>query len=166
MGRYLDLIAASSSCEISEVSEVGVLNSLNSQLQPDPCADFHVALRALDARRPDRVEDHGRWRQAVADGETFLARWDERALGLGWTVDDLFGLNPLAPLLRYDAMGLLWLLRGRSVVALTSEFCGGDREPERRHLRLPQVQQADRRTSWLKRESIETIDGLCIRVCR
>jgi hypothetical protein len=121
MGRYLDLIAASSSCEISEVSEVGVLNSLNSQLQPDPCADFHVALRALDARRPDRVEDHGRWRQAVADGETFLARWDERALGLGWTVDDLFGLNPLAPLLRYDAMGLLWLLRGRSVVALTSE---------------------------------------------
>jgi hypothetical protein len=99
----------------------GYLIRFNSQLQPDPCADFHVALRALDARRPDRVEDHGRWRQAVADGETFLARWDERALGLGWTVDDLFGLNPLAPLLRYDAMGLLWLLRGRSVVALTSE---------------------------------------------
>ena len=121
MGRYLDLLAASRTCERSEIIQERVFYSLNSQLQSDRCADFRVALRALDARRPDRVEDHCRWRQAVADAEIFLGRWGERALLLGWTVDDVFGLHPLAPLLRYDAMGLVWLLRGRSVVALTSE---------------------------------------------
>jgi hypothetical protein len=90
-------------------------------VQPARWGDFHVALRALDARCPDRVESHGRWRQAVADAETFLARWAERALVLAWTVDDLFGLHPIAPLARYDAMGLLWLLQGRPVLALTED---------------------------------------------
>jgi hypothetical protein len=118
MGKYLDLIATSRSCEISEVSRGGVLSSLNSQLRPALDDDFHVALRALDARCPDRVENYERWRQAVADGGTFLATWGDRARALGWTVDDLFGLHPVAPLARYDAMGLVWLLRGRPVVAM------------------------------------------------
>jgi hypothetical protein len=121
MGRYLDLITASSTCEKSEIIQEEVFNSLNSHVQSDQWADFRVALRALDARCPNRVEDHSRWRQAVADAEAFLAQWGEQALVLGWTVDNLFGLHPLAPLLRYDAMGLVWLLQGRSVVALTSE---------------------------------------------
>jgi hypothetical protein len=46
---------------------------------------------------------------------------------LGWTVGELFGLHkpPEKPhpsysrLSRYDATGLLWLLQGRRVVALT-----------------------------------------------
>jgi hypothetical protein len=122
MGRYLDLIAAGGSCEISEISRgSAVLNSLNSQVRPARRGDFYVALRSLDARWPDRVEDHGRWRKAVADAEIFLARWAEQALVLTWTVDDLFGLHPIAPLARYDAMGLLWLLQGRPVVVLTKE---------------------------------------------
>jgi hypothetical protein len=54
-------------------------------------------------------------------------RWAEQAEALGWTARDLFGLTP-APdkaaanyrrLSRYDLTGLIWLLRGRSVVALT-----------------------------------------------
>ncbi len=145
MGKYLDLIAASrsrsceisevsapceaaASCEISEVSRGQVLNSLNSQVQPALRAGFRVVLRALDARCPDRVEDNERWRQAVADGETFLAKWGDRALALGWTARDLFGLHAVpdspAPnyqrLSRYDQTGLIWLLRGRPVVDLTA----------------------------------------------
>jgi hypothetical protein len=46
---------------------------------------------------------------------------------LGWTARDLFGLTPVpdkpAPnyrrLARYDETGMIWLLRRRSVVALT-----------------------------------------------
>ena len=61
------------------------------------------------------------------DGRRFLARWGEPADALGWTAKDLFGLHkpPASPhpsysrLSRYDETGLVWLLRGREVVALT-----------------------------------------------
>jgi hypothetical protein len=68
-----------------------------------------------------------RWQQTVVDAQRFLARWDEQAHALGWTAKDLFGLQtpPEKPhpsysrLSRYDEIGLIWLLRGREVVALT-----------------------------------------------
>ncbi len=55
------------------------------------------------------------------------SKWGEQALALGWTADALFGLHkpPDNPhpsyrrLSRYDATGLMWLLQGRAVVALT-----------------------------------------------
>jgi hypothetical protein len=57
----------------------------------------------------------------------FLARWGEQTEALGWTARDLFGLQtpPAKPhpsysrLSRYDETGLIWLLQGREVVALT-----------------------------------------------
>jgi len=81
----------------------------------------------LQSRCPDRI-DHGDWQQAVKDGSCFLARWGMQADGLGWTAPDLFGLHvvPDNPsqnyrrLSRYDETGLIWLLRGRPVVALTA----------------------------------------------
>jgi hypothetical protein len=53
----------------------------------------------------------------------------EQAEALGWTPRDVFGLAPVpdkpAPsyrrLSRYDLTGLVWLLRGRQVVALTDD---------------------------------------------
>jgi hypothetical protein len=68
-----------------------------------------------------------RWQAAVEDGRAFLARWGEQAEALGWTARDLFGLHqpPAQPhpsyrrLSRYDETGLIWLLQGRPVVALT-----------------------------------------------
>ena len=68
-----------------------------------------------------------RWQLAVEDGRRFLARWGEQAEALGWTARDLFGLHqpPATPhpsynrLSRYDETGLIWLLQGRPVVALT-----------------------------------------------
>ena len=79
------------------------------------------------ARRcPDLVEPE-RWQQAVEDGRQFLASWSEQANAFGWTARELFGLHtpPERPaanyrrLSRYDETGLIWLLRGRPVVALT-----------------------------------------------
>jgi hypothetical protein len=83
-------------------------------------APFAKTLAALEQRCPDYVEAN-RWRQAVEDGRAFLSRWGE-------TAKDLFGLHepPEKPhpsyrrLSRYDQTGLLWLLAGRPVVALTA----------------------------------------------
>jgi hypothetical protein len=89
-------------------------------------APFAKTLAALERRCPDHVPVE-RWRQAVEDWKRFLSQWGEQAEALGWTSRDLFGLHtpPATPhpsysrLSRYDATGLVWLLRGRPVVALT-----------------------------------------------
>jgi hypothetical protein len=87
----------------------------------------------LQLRPPAFIPDD-RWRQCVADGRAFLQRWGSQAESLGWDSRDLFGLHtpPARPhpsysrLSRYDATGLIWLLEGREVVALTAH---GLREP-------------------------------------
>jgi hypothetical protein len=87
---------------------------------------YRKTLAALQTKPPALV-DVDRWRQCVEDGKRFLAKWGEQAESLGWTSADLFGLHipPEQPhpsysrLSRYDCTGLVWLLRGREVVALT-----------------------------------------------
>jgi hypothetical protein len=88
---------------------------------------FACALDALERRGPNWVEVAD-WQQAIEDGRRFLAKWGEQAAALGWQPADLFGLHNVpdtpAPsyrrLSRYDQTGLIWLLRGRPVVALTA----------------------------------------------
>ena len=87
---------------------------------------YNGPFRALERRCPEFVEAV-RWQQAVEDGRRFLASWGEQAHALGWTARELFGLHtaPERPaanysrLSRYDETGLIWLLRGRAVIALT-----------------------------------------------
>jgi hypothetical protein len=70
-----------------------------------------------------------RWQHAVEDGRRFLATWGQQAESLGWTSADLFGLAPVpdrphpsySRLSRYDLTGLIWLLEGKDVIALTAE---------------------------------------------
>jgi hypothetical protein len=82
---------------------------------------YSRVIAALEARPADR------WQAAVGDGRRFLVQWGERAETLGWTAKDLFGLVAVPEhakpsfnrLSRYDETGLVWLLDGRRVVALT-----------------------------------------------
>jgi hypothetical protein len=84
-------------------------------------------IAALRSSCPDLI-DSDRWQQALRDAENFLATWEEQAHALGWTARELFGLHPVpsrpassySRLSRYDATGLIWLLQGRTVVALTA----------------------------------------------
>ena len=104
------------------------LNSFNSfnsyPTEPPPFADN---LDQLKRRCPEYVEPE-RWRQCLHDAQGFLAAWGDKALALGWNSDELFGLHkpPARPhpsyhrLSRYDATGLLWLLQGCRVTALSS----------------------------------------------
>ena len=85
-------------------------------------------LEELERRCPLYI-DSADWEQAVGDGREFLARWGQQADALGWTAHDLFGLHPIPErpvasyrrLSRYDCTGLVWLLQGRHVVALTAD---------------------------------------------
>jgi hypothetical protein len=84
-------------------------------------------LAHLERRCPDHIEVK-RWQQCVRDASRFLGSWGDKAAALGWTSWDLFGLHkpPTKPhpaysrLSRYDDTGLLWLLGGRRVIALTA----------------------------------------------
>jgi hypothetical protein len=88
---------------------------------------YSRVIAALEARCPDLIPAD-RWQAAVGDDRAFLAKWGEQAEALGWTVRDLFGLHkpPEKPhpsysrLSRYDETGLIWLLQGRPVVAITT----------------------------------------------
>jgi hypothetical protein len=118
MGKYLDIIRGRQGYERNEIDEISppLLSSNSFVSYPSALAD---AFATLERRCPDAVPV-ARWREAVEDGRRFLGQWDEQAEALGWTAEDLFGLHPTAPLARYDSMGLVWLLRGKKVVALTA----------------------------------------------
>ncbi len=47
--------------------------------------------------------------------EAFISRSGHAAQPLGWTALDLFGVHPLAPASRFDAMGLFLLIQGGAV---------------------------------------------------
>ena len=82
---------------------------------------------SLPPRGLSRQLDAADWQQAVEDGHRFVIQWGKQAEALGWAPADLFGLHtpPDRPapnyrrLSRYDQTGLVWLLRGRPVIALT-----------------------------------------------
>src|SRR5262249_34084732 len=93
--------------KVAKVAKVGFLEP------------YSRVFAVLCERCLDRVEQ-GRWRQAVEDGRRFLHRWGRPAEELGWTADDLFALDAVTPLARYDVMGLVWCLQGAPVVALTA----------------------------------------------
>jgi hypothetical protein len=132
-GRYLEKLRALKSekgaveeptkltepCFVGFVSTQGVVFS-------NFAARYSRTMAALEADCPDLVPVD-RWQLAVQDGRRFLARWGEQAEAFGWTARDLFGLpTSLAKphpsytrLSRYDETGLIWLLQGREVVALS-----------------------------------------------
>jgi hypothetical protein len=75
----------------------------------------------LDRARPPDDVPQRRWLQFIDDCGTFLdSGWPAKAAALGWGPLDLFGCNRYRPFSRIDHMGLLWLLNGRKLVALTA----------------------------------------------
>jgi hypothetical protein len=137
MGRYLDILerAEAELGDRSDQSDRGDRMAVSVSRRADfgrfgrfgrTSSSLDDAFAALERRCPERVE-LDRWQRAVADGRQFLGRWGDQAAALGWTASDLFGLHQVpedpAPtyrrLSRYDETGLVWLLRGDAVIALT-----------------------------------------------
>jgi hypothetical protein len=107
---------------IGTESGVGVYLTATSATTATTPESYDDALERLLASPPHpELVPADRLDLFAIDAQRFVAAWGSQALALGWTVDDLFGLDPVAPLARYDRMGLCWLLKGRErVIALTA----------------------------------------------
>ena len=60
-----------------------------------------------------------RWNVLRENSYTFLRDWGAQAYELGWTAFDLFGVHRERPWVRFDCMGLVPLLDGTVVVAMS-----------------------------------------------
>ena len=86
---------------------------------PPGCPEAWVrgVANLLAALRPTAWPEE-RWTLLREDAFAFLRDRGAEAVRLGWHELDLFGINPRAPLARFDAMGLVVLLHGRRVAEL------------------------------------------------
>lgn len=97
----------------------------------------------LDPDRPPGDVLLMRWRRFVDDVGLFLGGpFCAVAAALGWGPHDLFGCDRDRPFARIDQAGLLWLLNGNKLIALsattaTIETCTGERHIWRRKLAEP-----------------------------
>ena len=92
-------------------------------LAPDPKAKTRCLSALFDTLSPSRVPHHwpaATWPQFIADGQAFCRDWAESAFLSGWAAWELFGCHCRAPWGRIQGMGLVLLLRGREVAALTA----------------------------------------------
>ena len=91
------------------------------EIEGSVLAEWHAILAGLNRRGPADWLSHEQWRGLLSDAENFLTRWGGAAHLLGWTSLDLFGVHPIAPAARFDVMGLIPILNGAEVLALTSQ---------------------------------------------
>lgn len=74
----------------------------------------------LDAERAPGDVPSRRWRQFIYDAARFLDNgFAAQAAALDWEALDLFGCDAKRPYARIDNAGLLWLVNGHRLVALT-----------------------------------------------
>jgi hypothetical protein len=84
--------------------------------------DWAEGFARLNVTRPSRGFTHAEWEQLLDDGGRFLEDgWATKAAEAGWSILDVFGVHPIAPNARYDAMGLIPLLRGGAIVDIRSD---------------------------------------------
>ena len=105
--------------------------------RPTIPADWIAGVAQLTSMAPPGGISTDRWATLVADAAGFFDRWAAQAARLGWGTLDVFGVNVVRPFERLDGAGLVRLLNGREVVALTEteaviQCSTGERQAYRR----------------------------------
>lgn len=124
MGRYLDIaktvIGESDAHRGYEKNELSELSPPAGVVGGVPVSwDRGVAaLLKMDA---PLAYPHERWGALRRDAYSFLRTWGAQAHRLGWISADLFAVHCRAPWARVDSMGLIPLLHGRKIMALSSD---------------------------------------------
>jgi hypothetical protein len=93
------------------------------------------ALARIDPERPPCDVPRRRWVQFIDDRSWFLdSGCAQRAIWLGWAPINLFG-DRERPYAKINQAGLLWLIEGRSLIALSRDTAVIDSPSEggRRH---------------------------------
>ena len=83
-------------------------------------ADWVAGVRRFSAMPLPPNYPQPAWQQLIVDAERFLDDWAAQAAVLGWPVWELFGCHRRAPWDRIQGMGLVLLLRGDEIAALTA----------------------------------------------
>ena len=83
-------------------------------------ADWAAGVVRLRAMPPPRSYPEHAWQQLIVDAERFLDSWAAQAAALGWPIWELFGCHRRAPWGRIQSMGVVLLLRGKELAALTA----------------------------------------------
>jgi hypothetical protein len=115
-------------------------------------ADWVAGVSRLSAMPPPHSYPKHAWKQLIVDAERFLGDWAEQAAALGWPASELFGCHRRAPWGRVQAMGLVLLLHGRELAALTAAEAvirtrTGVRQTYRRRTRDP-LHSSERCLVW------------------
>jgi hypothetical protein len=84
-------------------------------------ASWTAGVARLAEMPPPRSYPANAWQQLIGDAELFLDDWAPQAAALGWPAWELFGCHRRAPLARIEGMGLLLLLHGDPLAALTAD---------------------------------------------
>ncbi len=82
-------------------------------------AEWLEGVARLGAMAPPRTYPANAWQQLIVDAERFLEDWAPQAAALGWPDWELFGCHRRAPWGRIQGMGLVLLLHGDPLAALT-----------------------------------------------
>ena len=92
----------------------------NSSSANNPPQSWIEGVAKLDAERVPGDVPPRRWRQFIYEAARFLeGGFAAQAAALDWDALDLFGCDQMRPFARIDNAGLVWLLNGDRLVALT-----------------------------------------------
>jgi hypothetical protein len=83
-------------------------------------AAWAEGVARLRRMSPPRNYPERPWQQLIVDAERFLDGWTAQAAAFGWPSWELFGCSRRAPWGRIQGMGLVLLLRGKELAALTA----------------------------------------------
>jgi hypothetical protein len=95
--------------------------------------DWAEALAQLDRTKPPAEITRGRWLLFLDDCGRFLdGNWANCARALGWEPLDLFGCDRRHPLRQLSRAGLLWLVAGGRLIAMSAELAVVERDDHER----------------------------------
>ena len=108
-----------------------------------------AACAGLNPARPPGDVPRRRWEAFLADCNIFLGLgWAEKAVSLGWGAYDLFGCDRTRPFARIDCAGLLWLLNGARLAALTEDTATVETRTGARHTYRRKPNEFGRTLVW------------------
>ncbi len=148
-----------SGCEISELSELSPGSAVRKNsvsrvalvAVPDGVPEAWVqGVGDLLVMPPHPAWTDEGWTTLQEDARRFLQQWAAQAHRLGWDVLNLYGVHRGSPMARLDCRGLVPLLRGRAVLALTEDRAAIEVRPGgRQTYRRKPVRVVDQCPVWV-----------------
>ena len=62
-----------------------------------------------------------RWQALLEDATRFVERFASATAAMGWGTGEVWGINAVKPCERYDAAGLVWMLKDTELVAVDTD---------------------------------------------